>query len=593
MYYFAFVFIEIIIPFMHITQMIFLQITRKSEVKPMVVKVLNPLLIFIACISFTVNQASAQTPQSGPVLEQRWFFAFGFERTRQGLEQIEALVDTAAVHGLNGMVLSSFGLDSITRWKPEDVALLKELAAHCAEKKIELIPTGFSAGYGGGALDYDRNFAAALPVIVRLKAHAGKLVPEVGKNLLANGDMEKHEGDSFPGFALQDQPGKVSFADPLAAGGKTSIRFENFGASQDGHGRLMQTVHVVPGKAYRFSMKLKTQDLAPASGITLQALVNGRFMASVNPPVKPTQDWTEAALDFISSREEDVSLYAGIWGGKSGKFWLDDLRFVEYNTLADIVRRDGTPLELKSRDRAKVFAEGRDFEVITCREELNSVPIPKGSSIREGEKLELSCYEIPFVAHSWGKQMSLCMSNPPLYKYWDDQARRLHEIFPYKRFLLAMDEIRNGGGCLLCKNRGISMAEILGDCITRQREIFKAIDPSIEVLIWSDMLDPAHNAHNNYYGVVGDYNGSWKYIPKDITIMCWWYDKRDISLPFFSGLGFRTFGAAYYDADDLANPRDWLASLCNTPRAEGIMYTTWENKYTLLAGYGDLVSGGK
>jgi hypothetical protein len=46
------------------------------------------------------------------------------------------------------------------------------------------------------------------------------------------------------------------------------------------------------------------------------------------------------------------------------------------------------------------------------------------------------------------------------------------------------------------------MAEILGDCITRQRAIFKAIDPEIEVMIWSDMLDPSHNARDNYYGVV-------------------------------------------------------------------------------------------
>jgi hypothetical protein len=28
-----------------------------------------------------------------------------------------------------------------------------------------------------------------------------------------------------------------------------------------------------------------------------------------------------------------------------------------------------------------------------------------------------------------------------------------------------------------------------------------------------------------------------------------------------------------------------------TVRAQGIMYTTWENKYELLADFGDLVSG--
>ncbi|MBM3815047.1 MAG: hypothetical protein FJW20_25790 [Acidimicrobiia bacterium] len=65
---------------------------------------------------------------------------------------------------------------------------------------------------------------------------------------------------------------------------------------------------------------------------------------------------------------------------------------------------------------------------------------------------------------------------------------------------------------------------------------------------------------------------------------------RNESLAHFSRLGFQTLGASYYDADDLENPKDWLASLDATPGALGIMYTTWQNKYELLAGFGDLVS---
>lgn len=105
------------------------------------------------------------------------------------------------------------------------------------------------------------------------------------------------------------------------------------------------------------------------------------------------------------------------------------------------------------------------------------------------------------------------------------------------------------------------------------------------------MIDPAHNARDNYYGVVGDYSGSWEYVPSDLTVMCWYHGIRDRSLAFFSGLGFATAGAAYYDADDLENPRQWLQSLHQTPGARGIMYTTWETKYRLLGGFGDLVSG--
>ena len=62
------------------------------------------------------------------------------------------------------------------------------------------------------------------------------------------------------------------------------------------------------------------------------------------------------------------------------------------------------------------------------------------------------------------------------------------------------------------------------------------------------------------------------------------------SLAHFSGLGLRTFAGAYYDGDTLDNPVGWLEAIERTSNASGIMYTTWQSKYGLLAGFGDLVS---
>jgi hypothetical protein len=78
-----------------------------------------------------------------------------------------------------------------------------------------------------------------------------------------------------------------------------------------------------------------------------------------------------------------------------------------------------------------------------------------------------------------------------------------------------------------------------------------------------------------------------------MIIVCWYYEKRESSLRHFSDLGFRTVAGAYYDADNLDNPRGWLEALNGTPGASGIMYTTWLNKYNLLAAFGDLISQGK
>jgi hypothetical protein len=73
------------------------------------------------------------------------------------------------------------------------------------------------------------------------------------------------------------------------------------------------------------------------------------------------------------------------------------------------------------------------------------------------------------------------------------------------------------------------------------------------------MLDPNHNAHADYYLVDGDFTGSWNWMPKDLVIVCWYYQKRNESLKFFSSLGFppscfrkKAGGAgAYYDGDTL------------------------------------------
>jgi len=157
--------------------------------------------------------------------------------------------------------------------------------------------------------------------------------------------------------------------------------------------------------------------------------------------------------------------------------------------------------------------------------------------------------------------------------------------------LLSMDEIRAGGTCQACKERKLSMARILGDCVTEQVRIIRDVNPQAELFIWSDMFDPNHNARADYYLVEGDFTGSWNYIPKDLVIVCWYYDKRRESLAFFSSLGFRTLAGAYYDGDTLENPTGWLEALNDTPGACGIMYTTWRNKYELLAPFGHLVTG--
>jgi hypothetical protein len=301
-------------------------------------------------------------------------------------------------------------------------------------------------------------------------------------------------------------------------------------------------------------------------------------------------------MGFNSINYDTVRVYAGVWGGKSGKFWVDDLEIEEVGLL-NVLRRPGTPVIVKSETTGDVYEEGKDYAEIKDAK-LNFrfdhdpplIQVLPGSRIRTAERLRVSYYHGMAINHG---QVTACMSEPKVYEIWRTEAKLMHQQLSPSKYLLNMDEIRAGGACEACKKRNMTMAQILGDCITKQFNILRTVNPKAEVFIWSDMLDPGHNAHGNYFLAEGDYTGSWKYVPKDLIIVCWYYQKRNESLKFFSSIDFRTLAGAYYDGDNLDNPKGWLTTLEQTPKACGIMYTTWENKYGLLAPFGDLIAGKK
>ena len=133
------------------------------------------------------------------------------------------------------------------------------------------------------------------------------------------------------------------------------------------------------------------------------------------------------------------------------------------------------------------------------------------------------------------------------------------------------------------------MAQILGDCFTRQAALIRAVNPAAEIFTWSDMLDPNHNAHGNYYLVNGDFSGSWNHVPKDLVMAVWGGKPREKSLRFFADQGFRSMVACYYDADDLNEVKGWMQLAREVQNVRGFMYTPWQKKYALLPGFGDLL----
>ncbi len=525
----------------------------------------------------------------------RWVWIFGWELdTDADVAAITQVLESGAAHGITGAVFSC-GLDSLSTMSPDVSRRLDELQGTCKRLKIELIPAGFGVGYGGTVLHHDKYLAEGFPVVDAPFLVQGKLAhltPDEASHI-DNGGFEEFSGNRFKSFNFHDQPGEISFVDTdVKHSGKASLRMENFTANPHGHGRVMQEVRIQPHRCYRVNLWVKTENLQPAGAFAISVLVGDRSIVRQEVPVASTGDWKKIQFLFNSGNFDSVGrFYAGVWGGKSGKFWLDDWTLEEMGPI-NVLRRPGTPVTVKSADGTTTYMEGRDYEPLTdptyspfhVDRSAPPLKLTADSRIQEGERLRVTWYHSLAINDG---QVSVCMAEPELYEIFDHEANLLSQRLHPKHVLLNMDEIRMGGTCAACSGR--NMGELLGECITKQTQILRKYMPGVGVLVWSDMLDPTHNAHGNYYLVDGDYTGSWKHIPKDLTMAVWGGEPGAESLKFFSDQGFATMIACYYDADNLKDVENWLRLAKQTPKVRGFMYTPWEKKYRLLPAFGDLL----
>ncbi len=252
------------------------------------------------------------------------------------MADIERIVQTASEHGLNGMVLSA-GLDRLDKQSPAFLERLAKVKEFCQAHKVEIIPNIFSAGYGSDVLAYNRNLAAGIPVKdapFLVKNGQASLSPEQPAHI-ANGGFEQYEGNRLAGYRFNDRPGEVSFVDTtIFHSGKASVRFENFGRFEHGHARLMQEIEVQPQRCYRLSCWVKTEALEPRDAFRIMVLSpKDRDLAPYDPRVPATTDWRQVVMGFNSLDQSKVNIYAGVWGGKAGRFWMDDLEVEEVGLL--------------------------------------------------------------------------------------------------------------------------------------------------------------------------------------------------------------------------------------------------------------------
>jgi len=545
-------------------------------------------------LTFTAGKTPSRTlPEKLPY---RWFFCFGYSLGREeDVNTIVRLLHMAARSGLNGMVWEG-GLDSLAGDDPGRMASIRRIKRVADSLGIELIPALFSAGYGGAVLKFNPDLAAGLPVrdiLYVAGTEAAFHQPDTSVQI-RNGGFEIWQGYRAAGYQYQDRPGQVTFPDfAVRHRGRASLRFEHFGRFPGGRARILRRISVRPYRCYRISFWIRTRNFYPSRSFSiLLAKEDGTLLGHYSREIGLNQEWTRMTLGFNSLANRFVDLTIGIWEGRSGTVWIDDLEIEEVGLL-NVLRRPGTPLQVKSLHSGMVYQEGVDYATVRDPQhdfqfDRPSLPIRllPGSRIRPGEQLLVSYYHGAAIKRN---QVSVCMSEPEVYRIWQQQARRIVSWLQPKKFFLNMDEIRQGGTCQACKRRGQSMAEMLADCIRRQMDILRELVPGAQFFIWSDMLDPGHNARKEYYMVEGDFSGVWNLLPKNLTIVVWGYKIRDRSIRFFSQRGYPVLAASYYDALSLDSVREWLHSLKKAARPVGIMYTSWQRKYGLLEKFGALV----
>jgi len=548
--------------------------------------------------------ADAQTPavkappKGKVVMAHRWMYLSTNLLVPENAARAETLMRRAKAAGYNGVVLADYKMNILNRMGESYTRNAEKVRDTAKALGLDLIAAVCPVGYSNGLLAHDPNLVEGLPVKDApfvVKGRTADLEPPASP-LLPDPGFEAAEANRFTGWDWQDGPGTITFADTdVKHGGLQSLRMQGGSdAGSGGNARIVRKVTVEPFRQYHVSAWVRTQDFETPGNARANVLdPDGRALMFHTWPIRRTQDWTQYHAVFNSLDNTQVSLYLGVWGIGGGRIWWDDL-VLEDAGLLNAIRRDGCPLAVAGAD-GTVYEEGKDFEavrdgrmgVIPWAGEYEvwhappSIRLTENSRIKDGERLRVS-YHHAITVHDG--QAVCCLSHPEVYRILEDQVRRVNRLFQPRGFLMSHDEVRVANWCDLCRKRGLTPGRMLADNVKRCAAMIRAENPKAAIYAWSDMFDPNHNAHDDYYLVNGNLAGAWEGLDKGVTVLNWNFDGRAKTAQWFAGRGHDQVLAAYYDGSP-DQVKDWLSGTAGIPRITGVMYTTWADRYDDLEAF--------
>ena len=446
-----------------------------------------------------------------------------------------------------------------------NVTRVRQIAA---KLNLQIVPALFNVGYSNDLLYHDPNLAEGLPV----------------RNAL----FVVHNGHAD---IVADPP--VQLQQP--AWKDDSFTINNGVATANGHpgnSRLEWDLSVAPFRCYHLSLMIQSDHCS--SRPELKVIADGRELQYQSLPFHATQDWTRCDVVFNSLNHNKVKIYFGIWDGFTGLLACKDWR-IEEAGLTNVLRRPGAPCVVRADGGGITYVEGRDYRRIVDPK-LGNDPWPGEyeawhespsiiTSLPEGTRLRVSWFHPAII---YDGQVCMCLCEPAAKQILSDQAQLVKRTWQSSGFMMSHDEIRVMNWDDSCQ----AMMQTPGQILAGNVRFCTSLLAGSTVYVWSDMFDPFHNAHDNYYLVHGDLSGSWNGLSQDTVIVNWNFQNRDKSLKFFADRGHRQIIAGYYDGD-VSQIKSWMDSANRVNGVIGVMYTTWQGNYSNLEAFARIVLHGR
>lgn len=130
-----------------------------------------------------------------------------------------------------------------------------------------------------------------------------------------------------------------------------------------------------------------------------------------------------------------------------------------------------------------------------------------------------------------------------------------------------------------CKKRNLKEHQLLAYQVNRMSDIIKKHNPTVDMIMWADCINPYHNAGLKFLEKTADL------LNKDIVLTQWFYSaenyqQRDLietGTTYLLDRGFRVYCSPW---DHLVNHQDWEKTLlknASNPNFMGLMHTEWYN----------------